>query len=175
MSKPVLISSALVLAIVATLGWSFELPHVDSTVGGSKLLSDAALLGAGIGLLAGLGLAFSARSAIGKFQTVATSILLGTALITWLAHYTNRVLDAGHPEEVQLRVKQVTKMWNGRGLSREQLNSSPDGYYVFVETEHGLLRLHQDDPIAPDVGPSRTIPVLREPGYWGYPRYSLSE
>lgn len=175
MSRPILISSALVLGIITTVGWAFEIPFIDGTVGSSDLIYHGAFIGAIIGLLVGVAAAFKGKTFIGKFQAIASSIIVCTGLFGLLAHYTNRTIGSGNPVPAELRVKQVTKMWKGRGLSLDQYENAPDGYYLFFETEDGLIRLHKVGPDAPDIGPTRTLPVLKEPGYWGYPRYSLPE
>lgn len=173
MTKPILISAGLLLGILTTLGWAFELPLLDGTINVGQLLSDAALYGALAGMLVGLVASRAARSFLGKFQITASSILLCTALVTLLAHYTNRSFGTASEEVTALKVKEVTKSWSGRGVSREQLLSPPDGYYIFFESPSGLIRLFQEGAEAPDIGPSRQLPVVTNEGYWGYPRYRL--
>ena len=173
MRDSVLITGALLLGLASVAGWAFEVSYVDQTVDAGELIYDGALLGAGVGLIVGLGLAWRARSFIGRFQSLAVSLLLGAVTFSLAAHATNRLLDAGEADVVELRVKEIRKDWSGRGLTREALEGPPDAYYVFVETEDGLLRLRQDGGRKPEVGPSRTIPIVREPGYWGHPRYSI--
>lgn len=175
MSRPILISSALIVGIATMVGWAFEIPYIDGTIGAPELIYSGAIAGAIIGFLVGVAAAFKGKTFIGKFQAIASSIIVFTGLFSLLAHYTNRTIGIGNPEATELPVKQVTKMWNGRGLSLDQYENAPDGYYLFFETEDGLIRLHKVGPEAPDVGPTRTLPVLKEPGYWGYPRYSLPE
>lgn len=175
MRDSVLVTGALLLGIGCVGGWALEIPYVDQTVGVGQLLYDGAVSGVGIGIVVGIALAARARTFIGRFQAFAVSVLLGAATFSLGAHATNRLLAAGDAEVVHLRVKEVRKEWSGRGLTREALDSPPDGYYVFVETDAGLVRLHRAGGDPPEVGPSRTLPILREPGYWGYPRYSLPE
>ena len=175
MRDSVLVSGALLLGIGCVGGWAFEIPYVDQTVGAGQLLYDGALVGAGVGVAVGLALALRARTFIGRFQAFAVSVLLGAIACSLGAHATNRLLAAEGAEVVHLRVKEIRKEWSGRGLTREALAGQPDGYYVFVETDAGLVRLHQPRGAPPAVGPSRTLPILREPGYWGYPRYSIPD
>jgi len=163
-----------VLGLAATVGWAFEIPYVDGTVGASELIAQGAFAGAVVGTVIGILLAFSPPTFLGKFQTLATSIIVSTVLLALLAHFTNRTLSGGETRTDHMLVKQVTKTWSGRGLSESNLTAPPDGYYVFIETPEGLLRLLSDGIEAPDVGPSRTVPVIVEPGYWGYPRYTLA-
>lgn len=168
-----MIIAGLVAGIAITLGWAFELPLLDGTVDVGTLISDAVLYGAAAGLLLGLVLARSATTAIGKFQVVASSVLLLSAGTALLAHYTNRKLTESEARISELPVKEVTKTWAGRGVSRLQLSMPPDGYYIFFETPSGLIRLRQDGATAPDVGPTRMLPVITNEGYWGYVRYRL--
>jgi len=44
-----------------------------------------------------------------------------------------------------------------------------------AETDIGTVRLYQKGSEAPDIGPSRTLPVSKRDGFWGYPRYTISE
>lgn len=176
MRDSVLISGALLLGLACVLGWAFEIPRVDQTINAGQLIYQGALGGAAVGLLVGVALAFRARTAIGKFQSLAVSLLLGAASFSLAAHASNRLMGAGEPSTLELRVKEIRKEWSGRGVSREALEGGdPDGYFVFVETEEGLVRLHQTGGSRPRVGPSRTVTVRKEPGFWGYPRYSLPE
>jgi len=174
MKKPVLISGAVSLGLATMFGWSFELPQLEETVGAYQLLFRGALLGLGIGILIGLFLALKEDSFIARFQSFATSIILFTLAASLAGHYTNRVFSKVEPVIEIMTVKQVTATWNGRGLTRQQLSSPPDGYYVFVETDQGTIRLLQEGSTPPDIGPSRSISVLREEGIWGYLRYSIS-
>lgn len=173
MRDSILITGALLLGIGCVAGWAYEVPYVDQTIGAGELIYDGALLGACVGFAVGVVLAVRARSFIGRFQALAVSLLLGATTFALGAHLSNRLLDDGPPEAVELRVKEIRKQWSGRGLTREALDAQPDGYFVFVETADGLVRLHQDGGDKPDVGPSRTITVVREPGFWGYPRYRM--
>lgn len=168
-----LIIAALLLGVGCVAGWSAEIPYVDQTIGSGQLIYDGALLGACVGFAVGVLLAIRARTFIGRFQALSVSLLLGAASFALGAHATNRLFDEGEREVVELRVKEIRKEWSGRGLTREAIESQPDGYFVFVETDDGLVRLHQDGGEKPEVGPSRTITVVREPGYWGYPRYRM--
>ena len=173
--RSILILSGLALGIAATVGWAFEIPLLDGTVDVSELLADGVTIGASLGLAVGIVLATAARSKLGKFQTVASTILLSTALVTLLAHVTNRTLGDLEAQTVELKVKEVTKTWSGRGLSREVLDGPPDGYYIFFETPDGLIRLLQPGGEAPEITASRRLPVVVNQGFWGYPRYSLPD
>ena len=175
MSRPLLISLALALALATALLWSFEIPRIDATVGAGTLIRVGAGIGAVVGVLTALFGAPAARSGIGKVQTVLSGLLVGAGLGGVLAHYTNRALPTDDPALVPLAVKQVTKTWSGRGVTADALEAGPEGYYIFVETDDGLVRLFQEGGEAPDIGPSRSVDVLRYPGFWGFPRYTLPE
>lgn len=170
-----LIVLAFVLSIAALVGWSFEASYVAGTVDVDDLLYKAATWGSISGAVLGFLLAIKAKSLIGRFQVVAVSVLIVTAISTLLAHYLNRSLGGDQQETVYLPVKQVTGNWRGRGISKDALEQ-PDGYFIYFETTDAEpLRLYRSDPEAPDVGPSRMLPVLHNPGYFGYPRYDLPE
>jgi hypothetical protein len=173
MTKPILISAAVLLSIATVIGWSFELPRLEETVGVYHLLFKAALIGGALGTLLGFILAVKERRFIAKFQAFASSLLLFTFLTSLIAHWSNRYLTEDQFSTEQLRVKQVTATWKDRGLSRQELSSPPDGYYIFVETDEGTIRLLREGSAAPDIGPSRTIEVRKQDGYWGYPLYSI--
>ncbi|MFK8058130.1 MAG: hypothetical protein AB8F78_18535 [Saprospiraceae bacterium] len=174
MKKPILISGAVLLGFVTMIGWSFELPRLEETVGAYDLLFRGALLGLVLGATIGLLLAVKERSLISKFQSFATALILFTLVVSLLGHFTNRTFPSGEPSIEYMPVKQVTATWKGKGVTRQQLSSPPDGYYIFVETDEGTIRLLQEGRTPPDIGPSRTIEVIKEVGYWGYPRYSIS-
>ncbi len=173
-SKSILIIFALLVGIATILGWAFEIPEVDGTLGADELLTNSAFYGSILGGTIGFALSFTAKTGIGRFQAVGSSIVLCTAAVALLAHYTNRTLGGDDAvETVPLRVREVTAFRSGRGITREALNGPPEGYYVFVETPEGPVRL-QHAGEQPNVGPDRSINVLRRPGYWGYPRYEIS-
>ena len=175
MWQKILIVLAFVLAIGSMLGWAFEAPYVEGTRNADDLLFKAATWGYLAGALLGFGLAFKAKSFIGRFQVIAVSILILTAVATLLAHYLNRSLGDQQQDTVYLPVKQVTGNWRGRGLSRDDL-ADPDGYFIYFESTEGeSLRLYHAGSEPPDVGPSRMLPVLHNPGFFGYPRYQLPE
>lgn len=174
MKKPLLISGAVLLGLAVVFGWSFELPRLEETVDGYDLLFKGALAGGALGLVIGVFLATKEKTFIAKFQSFASSLLLFTLLAAFLAHYSNRTIIDGEPTVEFMPVKQVTATWKERGLSRAELSSPPDGYYIFVETDEGTIRLYRDGGLAPDIGPSRSVLVRKEVGYWGYPRYSIS-
>jgi len=174
MKKPFLISGALILAILTIVGWSFELPLLEETVGVYDLLFNCALLGGGLGCLVGFVLAVKEETIIAKFQSFASSLLLFTVLVALLGHFSNRVFASESTSMAHLNVKQVTASWEGQTFSRQELHTPPDGYYIFVETDDGTVRLFQEGSVAPDIGPSRTVPVIKRDGYWGDPRYSIS-
>ncbi len=174
MTKPILISGALVLAIATVIGWSFELQLLEETVGGYQLLFKGALIGGAVGALIGFVLAVKEKKIIAKFQSFASSLLLFTLLAALLAHWSNRSLTNDEFSVEEMSVKQVTATWKDRGLSRQELSSPPDGYYIFVETDEGTIRLLREGSAPPDIGPSRTIQVQKQEGYWGYPLYSIS-
>ena len=174
MKKPLLISGAVLLGIITMFGWSFELPRLEETVGAYSLLFKGALLGVSFGALLGFYLATKENSLIARFQSFASSILIFTLLTALLAHYTNRSFSKEEPATELMPVKQVTATWKDRGLSRHELSSPPDGYYIFVETDEGTIRLLSEGAVVPDIGPSRSIAVQKQMGYWGYPRYSIS-
>ena len=167
-----LITAAVLAGFGIAAGWYLEAGELDATVGSASLLYDAALYGTIVGFVGGSLLSFSARSILGKLQTVALTVLLCAVGGPLLAHYTNRAFGGG-PERLALPVKQVTATWAARGLTREAPQAPPDGYLVFVETGEGTVRLFRSGGEKPQVGPTRSVEVLREPGYWGYPRYSL--
>jgi len=174
MKKPLLISGAVLLGIASVIGWSFELPRLEGTVGAYDLLFRGAIVGGAVGCFVGFFLALKEKRIIGKFQAFASSFLLCTILATLIAHYSNRTFIDGEPTVEFMPVKQVTATWKDRGLSRAELSSPPDGYYVFVETDEGTIRLFQEGSLAPDIGPARSIAVQKQVGYWGYPLYSIS-
>ena len=169
-----LVILALLTGVAAVIGWSFELPRVDGTVDAGTLIIEAATIGAGIGLFIGILGSFLSRSFLGKFQTVATAVIILTIITPLLAHVTNRELATEQTEEIQLPVKQVTAEWSGRGLTRDALSQGAEGYSIYVEAEEGLIKLHKVGAEAPEIGATRSLPVYRNPGYWGYPLYSLA-
>ena len=172
-TNKLLILAALVVSIAVVLGWTFEVPEVEGTVGGGELIRNGAAVGAVLGFIVGLGLTFRTSGFIKKFQVLASSVLVSTAALSLLAHLSNRKFGTEDAHVQNLRVKQVTKTWSGRGLSTDDLLSPPDGYFVFVESDEGLVRLFQPGPSAPEVGATRDLPVRVTPGLWGYPRYEL--
>ena len=174
MKKPFLISGAVLLGIAAVIGWAFELPLVEGTVGAYDLLFRGAIVGGAAGCLIGFFLAIKEKRFIGKFQAFASSFLLCTILAALIAHYSNRTFINDDPTVELMPVKQVTATWKDRGLSRAELSSPPDGYYVFVETDEGTIRLYQAGSLAPEIGPARSIFVQKQVGYWGYPLFSIS-
>ena len=174
MLRAALIITALLVGVGAIIGWSFELPRVDATVDGGTLVVNAATIGAGIGLVVGIGLSLLADRFIGRFQNVATAVLLFAVSVPLLALVSNRILSADETEVVELPVKQVTEEWSGRGLTRESLESGAEAYSVYVETPEGLTRLRQSGGPAPVIDATRKVPVYRNPGYWGYPLYALA-
>ena len=175
MSRIILIVLALSIGIACIIGWSFEVPRVDGTVDVGLLIIRAATIGAAVGFVVGLGIAFTAKTFLGRFQAIATAVILLTIATPLLAHYTNRTLSADEAVVIELPVKQVTSEYSGRGLTRDALDAGPDAFSIYVETEDGLIRLRQTDGERPEVGATRTLPVLRNPGYWGYPLYALVE
>ena len=174
MLRIILVALAFVIGIGSVVGWTFELPRVDGTVDGGELIVRAATYGAIAGLVVGIGLSFLATRFIGRFQNVATSMLLLTVATPLLAMVTNRKLSADDTEVVDLPVKQVTAEWSGRGLTRDALAAEAEGYSVYVEAPEGLTRLRQVGGAAPVIDATRRVPVYRNPGYWGYPLYELA-
>ena len=174
MTKSILISAALLLGIATVLGWSFELPRLEETVGVYQLLFKGAMIGGAFGALLGFMLALKEKRFIGKFQAFSSSLLLFTVFAALVAHWSNRSLTDDQFSIEEMTVKQVTATWKDRGLSRQELSAPPDGYYIFVETEQGTIRLLREGSTPPEIGPSRTIQVQKQEGYWGYPLYSIS-
>ena len=170
-----LIALAFLIGIGCIVGWAFEIPRIDATVGVGLLIVRAATIGAGVGFVLGMVISMASKTFIGRFQAVATSVVLCTVVGPLLGHYTNRALSREAAQVMDLPVKQVTSEFKGRGVSRDALEAGPDAYSIYVETEDGLVRLRQQGGEAPDIGPSRTLPVLRNPGYWGYPLYALAD
>ncbi len=169
-----LVVLALVAGIACIVGWTVELPTVDATVNAGELIIKSATYGAGTGFVIGLICSFLSRSFLARFQAIATAVILCTVAAPLLALITNRKLGAPATVEQQLPVKQVTAEWSGRGLSRETLDQPADGYSIYVETPEGLLRLRQQGGEAPEITATRSLPVYRNPGYWGYPLYELA-
>lgn len=170
-----LITSALLLtALGVAAGWYFEAEEVSATIGASDLIGDGALYGAIAGSVLGLAFAIAfVRSGFGRLQSLAAFVLIGSAGGALLAHAGNRLLGDSTPALVDMRVKQITRDWHGVDESIELPTRLPDAYYVLVESDAGLVRLHQDHPAPIEVGPQRTVPVEVVAGYWGYPRYRL--
>ena len=100
---------------------------------------------------------------------MATAILLLSVATPLLAMITNRKLAADRTEIVELPVKQVTAEWSGRGLTLDARDGQAEGYSVYVEAEEGLTRLRQSGGVAPVIDATRSLPVYRNPGFWGYP------
>lgn len=171
-------ASLVVLALLAgaacVIGWTVEMPTVDATVNSGELIFQAVTVGAGAGLILGILMSLPLKTFLGRFQTIATTIIILTVGTPLLALVTNRSFGADATEELELPVKQVTAEWSGRGLTRESLDQPADGYSIFVETEEGLLRLRQRGGEAPEITATRSLPVYRNPGYWGYPLYELA-
>jgi len=174
MKKPILIYGAILLALLSIVGWSFELPLLEETVGSYDLVFKGALIGAGIGSVIGFILAVKESSFILKFQSFASSALLFTLIFALVGHFTNRTLASDDSTVVYMNVKQITATWEDQGILRQELNTPPDGHYIFVETDDGTVRLFKEGSAAPEIGPSRTVPVKKREGFWGYPRYSIS-
>ena len=174
MLRAALVTLALAVGIGSIVGWAFEIPRIDGTVDAGELVIRAGTYGAAFGLVVGLALSFLAERFIGKFQNVATAILLCTVAAPLLALVSNRLLSADQTEVVELPVKQVTAEWSGRGLTREALDAPAEAYSVYVEAPEGLTRLRQEGGPEPVVDATRTLPVRRNPGYWGYPLYELA-
>jgi len=174
MKKPLLISGAVLLGLIAVFGWSFELQRTEETVGAYNLIFKGALVGCAFGALLGFYLATKEHSFIARFQSFASSLLIFSLLASLFAHYSNRSFVTEEPVTAFMTVKQVTATWKDLGLTRQELSSPPDGYYIFVETDKGTIRLFSEGAIAPDIGPSRSISVEKQIGFWGYPRYSIS-
>ena len=108
MLRIALVTLAFLIGVGSIVGWTFELPRVDATVNGGELVIRAATYGAIAGLVVGVGLSFLADRFIGRFQNVATSILLLSVATPLLAMVTNRKLSADETAIVELPVKQVT-------------------------------------------------------------------
>ena len=174
MLRATLVTLAVATGIASVIGWALEIPRIDGTVDAGALVFRAGTYGAAAGLLVGLALSTLAKRVIGKFQNVATSILLLAVAAPLLALVTNRHFSAGETEVLALPVKQVTAEWSGRGLTREALDGPAEGYSIYVEAPEGLTRLRQDGGPAPVIDATRTLPVERNPGYWGYPLYRLA-
>ncbi len=174
MLRSALVVLAFLGGVACVIGWSLELPTVDATVNAGELIIRAATVGAGAGLVVGLLSCLALETFLGRFQAIATAIILFTIGAPLLALVTNRSLGADQTIELQLPVKQVTAEWSGRGLTREALDQPADGYSIYVETDEGLLRLRQDGGEAPEINATRSLPVFRNPGYWGYPLYELA-
>ena len=174
MLRATLITLAFAIGIGSIVGWAYEIPHVDGTVDAGSLVVEAGTYGAAAGLVLGLILSLLAKRFIGKFQNVATAILLLTVATPLLALITNRRLSQGATETLELPVKQVTAEWSGRGLTREAAEGSAEGYSIYVEAPEGLTRLRQEGGPPPVIDATRTLPVYRNPGYWGYPLYALA-
>lgn len=174
MLRPLLVTLAFAIGIACIVGWAFEVPRVDGTVNAGELIVQAATYGAGAGLVIGLALSFLADRFIGRFQNVATSILLLSVAAPLLALITNRKLSAEETVVVELPVKQVTAEWSGRGLTRDAREGDAEGYSVYVEAPEGLTRLRQSGGPAPVIDATRKLPIYRNPGYWGYPLYELA-
>ena len=170
-----LIALAFLIGIGCIIGWAFEIPRIDGTIDVGLLIVRAATIGAGVGFVLGVVISLSSKTFIGRFQAVATSVILCTVGGPLLGHYTNRAFSREDVQIMDLPVKQVTSEFSGRGVSRDALEAGPNAYSIYVETEDGLVRLRQQGGEAPEIGPSRTLPVLRNPGYWGYPLYALAE
>lgn len=174
MTRIVLVTLAFGIGIGSAVGWSLELPRVDATVDAGELIISAATYGAIAGFVVGLGLSFMAKTFIGRFQNIATSILLLSVATPLLAMITNRELAEDDTELIELPVKQVTAEWSGRGLTREALDGEAESYSIYVEAPEGLTRLRQSGGSAPVIDATRQLPVYRNPGYWGYPLYALA-
>ncbi len=174
MFKGSLVVLALLAGVACVIGWSIELPLVDATVNAGELIIRAATYGAGSGILVGLLASLPLKTFLGRFQTIATAVIILTVATPLLALVTNRQFGVDQTVELQLPVKQVTAEWSGRGLTREALDQPADGYSIYVETDEGLLRLRQAGGEAPEITATRSLPVFRNPGYWGYPLYELA-
>ena len=174
MLRAALVTLALVVGIGSIVGWALEIPHVDGTVDAGELILRAGTYGAAFGFVIGLALSFLAERFIGKFQNVATAILLCTIAAPLIALVSNRRLSADATELIELPVKQVTAEWSGRGLTREALDAPAEAYSIYVEAPEGLTRLRQEGGPKPVIDATRTLPVYRNPGYWGYPLYALA-
>lgn len=174
MLRTALVTLAFAIGIATAIGWAFEMPRVDATVDAGELIVRSATYGAIAGGAIGLALSFMAKTFIGRFQNLATSVVLLTVAAPLLALVTNRTLAADETEVIYVPVKQVTAEWSGRGLTREALDGEAEGYSIYIEAPEGLTRLRRSGGPAPVIDATRELPVYRNPGYWGYPLYALA-
>jgi len=144
--------------------YAFEFKHFSNTFDIKKLIVNALLLGAGMGILVAYFFTKNYTDSLEKFKMYVAFVFFGMLMLPLLASLSNRLLGASEPVEEQV----VFEKQDAFSQSRfGNVNGDSDGYFLFLEKDNQIIRLKTKKILDPMPKQGDRILIKMKKGFWG--------